>query len=85
MDRLKVRVGTFKIGDVIDDKAIVSFGKTWIENLSDESHFKGQLWEECSCGKEPVYLPSQKCEKCINARFGKPAETCYAYFTAKSA
>ena len=38
---------------------------------ADKSHFQGQLWESCSCGCEPVYMPSHKCEKCINRIWGK--------------
>lgn len=24
----------------------------------------GQLWEECECGNEPVYLPLHLCAEC---------------------
>lgn len=44
--------------------------KSSASKKAGEEHFQGQLWEECSCGNEPVYMPSHKCEKCINRIWG---------------
>ena len=39
---------------------------TITENQQNNHELEGQLWEPCKCGKEPVYMPSHLCEKCLN-------------------
>lgn len=72
-------MGTCKVGDTQNGYTIVSFGKAWQKNIAGNEHFKGQLWEPCHCGKEPVYLPHDLCETCINNGYGQEREVCYAY------
>jgi len=38
-------------------------------------HFRGQLWERCRCGAEPVYMPSHRCPQCILRGAGRPRVT----------
>lgn len=77
--RFLVQADKFKIGDEIGGRKIKSFGKTFQKKQADNSEFRGQLWQECSCGMEPVYLPSEKCENCINRYYGIEKTMCYAY------
>jgi hypothetical protein len=37
--------------------------ETFCEQHPEE--FRGQLWEPCKCGREPVYEPSGLCRDCI--------------------
>lgn len=78
--KIKVEPGKYKVGDEIEGKKIKSFGKCWSEKIAGYQNFQGQLWEECKCGQEPVYLPHVLCEKCINGRYGNAQQRCYAYF-----
>lgn len=34
--------------------------------------FRGQLWERCQCGGEPVNMPSHLCTACIMDRADAP-------------
>lgn len=79
-NRKKVQQGKFEIGEIVDGKKIKSFGMAWREKIADRTHFDGQLWEPCSCGEEPCYLPSGRCESCINRFFGSEVFFQYAYF-----
>lgn len=78
-NRVKIACNEYKIGDKINEKRIISFGKAWTEKVADNSHFCGQLWEECGCGEEPVYLPHHRCKSCIDKRHGVSKLVCYAY------
>ena len=84
-DRVKVERGAYTVGDTVDidgrRRTIRGFGKSWRERTdAGKEHFRGQIWEECSCGQEPVYMPSFLCEECIHKRFGaREREVRYAY------
>lgn len=84
-DRVKVDAGTYSVGDTVEvdgsRRTIRGFGKSWRERTdAGKEHFRGQIWEECSCGREPVYMPSFLCEECIHKRFGtREREVRYAY------
>ncbi len=80
MEKIKVKVGKYQIGDFMQGKKIKSFGTVWTEKLANGTHLEGQLWEECSCGIEPVYMPHHKCMKCVNRMYGVETQVCYAYF-----
>ena len=80
MSKEEVVVGVYQVGDKIFDREIKAFGKAWTKDIADKKHFQGQLWEECRCGTEPVYMPSHRCEDCINRMWGTPTQVCYAYF-----
>lgn len=81
MRKSRVEYGKLNIGDELDGMTIRDFGETWVDKVAKEDHFKGQIKKPCFCGKQPVYLPSQKCEHCINRIYGESKEFCYAYFT----
>jgi len=81
MEKIKVVVGTCEIGDEISGQKITRFGKTWTEKRASRKYFKGQLWEPCYCGQEPIYMSCDgMCEKCIHRSYGTDTEVCYAYF-----
>jgi hypothetical protein len=74
-----------EVGDTVEIRGrrgkIKGFGKSWVERTdAGKKHFEGQIWEECSCGEEPVYMPSFLCERFIRKQFGsREANFCYAY------
>lgn len=76
-ERVLVKVGEYKIGDMLEGKPITGFGKRWTE--SSLSH--GQLWQECDygrCDNEPVCVHCFKCSK--HCSCGELIAWCYAYF-----
>lgn len=75
-ERVRVKVGEYKIGDTINGKPITGFGKQW----SESSLPHGQLYQECNygqCQNEPVCVYCFKCSKhCTCDRINYQ----YAYF-----
>lgn len=74
--RVQVVAGEYKIGDLLNGRQIIGFGKSWTEaTLSG-----GQLYQECDYGRcqgEPVCVHCFKCGR----HCGCDVETfCYAYF-----
>lgn len=63
----------------IEGRKVLSYGKSWTDRKAPRDYFKGQLWQECHCGMEPVYIPTGLCEDCINTQYGLDIEVCYAY------
>lgn len=87
--RVKVFVNKYQVGDELRGRKIKSFGSYWTETsteykqVDDAPEMKGQLWEPCQCGDEPVYLPLHLCEKCwpgAERVATDPVAVCYAYF-----
>ena len=80
--RIKVPVGTHKIGDVLGGRAILSFGEAWTEAAPSPDWCKsGQRWdEECDrCGRVGVVDNNTSlCERCFGG--GETKTVCYAYF-----
>lgn len=77
-ERVLVKVGEYKIGDMLEGKKITGFGKQWTE--SDLS--LGQLWQECEYGRcegEPVCVSCFMCSK--HCSCGTQTTYCYAYFS----
>lgn len=77
-ERVLVKAGEYKIGDVLEGKPITGFGKQWTE--SDLSH--GQLYQPCEWGRcdgEPVCANCFLCSK--HCSCGERITWCYAYFS----
>lgn len=77
-ERVLVKAGEYKIGDMLDGKSISGFGKQWTE--SSLSH--GQLYQPCEWGRcegEPVCVNCFLCSK--HCSCGEQITWCYAYFS----
>lgn len=75
--RVKVLAGQYEIGDYIDGRQIVSFGRGWAESPLND----GQLWQSCArgdCEREPVCVT---CERCSLHCDCDSWEYKYAYFS----
>lgn len=77
-ERVLVKAGEYKIGDILEGKPITGFGKQWTE--SSLSH--GQLYQPCEWGRcegEPVCASCFLCSK--HCSCGEQVTWCYAYFS----
>lgn len=77
--RIRVEFGKYQVGDTIYDRKISGFGRFWFENAVEPDELKGQVWEECRCGREPIYISHDLCESCAGKFHGTRKKFCYAY------
>lgn len=82
-ERIRVTVGEYQIGDVLNGKPITGFGKSWTITGIGSWGNRGQRWDEpCAhCGRSdlPIDNHTELCERC--GADGNEIHVCYAYFS----
>ncbi len=76
--RVLIKLGSYKVGDLLNGKPITGFGKSWSEKI-----LAGQLYQPCDrrgCDNEPVCVHCEKCSTHCTCD-GETINYCYAYFS----
>ena len=67
-EKIKYVGGKFKSDKKVwevSDEGFEELKKDIDEHNKNQPKLSGQLWEECACGEEPIYMqPFGKCERC---------------------
>jgi hypothetical protein len=91
MKRFYVKGNTFEIKDKLREQFGARFDgarKMWhvaedqwedAQAMSDQvtQWPSGELWEECRCGREPVYMPRMVCRRCWGKNYDRTKEECH--------
>jgi len=81
--KLRVDCGKYNIGDIVDGYRITGFSKFWYSREMEQGELQTHVWEDCRCGKQPMYLSHGLCTVCADKIHGTEKQYCYAYLEDK--